>query len=123
MAKIEVLAQDIKSTIDDLKRYRSGWANDIREGWRNHMEGSQEISFALYEISGSIILSLQDALAGRFRDKMALFLVKKKLEELVTSENFKFFDELGKAHVCGVITTGTKQHIRIMLETLEVLTA
>ena len=48
---------------------------------------------------------------------------KKKLEELVTSENFKFFDELGKAHVCGVVTTGTKQHIRIMLKTLEVLTA
>ena len=123
MAKMELIASDITRTIHALKLFRSGWANDIRESWHNHMEGSQEISFALYEISGSIILSLQDVLAGRFRDKMALFLVKKKLEELVTSENFKFFDECGKAHICGVVTSGTKQHIRIILETLEVLTA
>lgn len=123
MAKIELIASDIKKTINELKLYRSGWANDIREGWRNHMKGSQEIEFTLYEVSGCIILSLEDALAGRFRDKMALFLVKKKLEELVVSTDFKFFDELGKAHTCGVVTSGTKHHIRVMMEALEVLTA
>lgn len=123
MAKIELIASDIEKTINDLKCYRSGWANDIREGWNCHMKGSQEIEFTLYEVSGCIILSLEDALAGRFRDKMALFLVKKKLEELVVSTDFKFFDELGKAHACGVVTSGTKHHIRVMMETLEVLTA
>lgn len=32
MAKLEILADDAKQQISDLKLYRSGWANDIREG-------------------------------------------------------------------------------------------
>lgn len=123
MAKLEVLAQDVKQTISDLRLYRSGWANDICEGWNCSIDGAQEITFTLYEVSGSIILSLQAVLAGNFRDKMALYLVKRKLENLVNSDNFKKFDGLGKIHACNVVTTGTKHHIRVMMETLEVLTA
>ena len=123
MAKIEVMTGDVKKTISDLKFYRSGWANDIREGWNVGMPGAQEILFELYEISGCVILSLEDVLDGRFRDKMALHLVYEKLNRLVSSKEFRCFDELGKMGACGVVTSGTKHHIRVMMETLEVLIA
>lgn len=123
MAKLEVTVDDVKNTIRDLELYRSGWANDIREGWNVAVPGAQEILFDLYEISGSIILSLEDVLDGHFRDKMALHLVKRRLERLVSSKEFRIFDELGRDGFSRVVTTGTKHHIRVMTETLEVLTA
>lgn len=123
MAKIEVMTGDVKKTISDLKLYRSGWANDIREGWRVFMPGAQEILFELYEISGCIILSLEDVLDGRFRDKMALHLVYDKLNRLVSSREFGCFDEMGQMGACFVVTSGTKHHIRVMMKTLEVLIA
>lgn len=123
MAKFEFIADDVKKVMNDLKLYRSGWANDIREGWNCGMSGSKEIEYALYEISAVIILALENRLAGRGRDKMAMFMAKEKLEKLVTSDDFKFFDELGQAHLCGVVTSGTKHHIRVMMECLELLTA
>ncbi len=123
MAKFEFIAEDVQKVINDLKLYRSGWANDIREGWNCSMPGSKEIKYALYEISAVIILALENRLAGRGRDKMAMFMAKEKLEKLVTSDDFKFFDELGQTHLCGVVTSGTKHHIRVMMECLEILTA
>lgn len=122
MAK-ELIAEDVKATVRDLKFYRGGWANDIREGWGIGMPGAEDILFSLYEISGAIILSLEDVLDGRFRDKMALLLVKRKLEKLVSSKEFRIFDEMGRIGMCGVVTNGTKHHIRVMQETIEVLTA
>lgn len=121
MAKLEVTVDGVKNTIRDLKFYRSGWANDIREGWRVDMPGAQEILFELYEISGSIILSLEDVLDGHFRDKMALHLVYDKLERLISSKEFECFDEMGKLGTCFVVTSGTKHHIRVMMEALAVL--
>lgn len=123
MAKLEVTTDGVKDTITDLKLYRSGWANDIREGWNFSQPGGREILFALYEISGSIILSLEDVLAGRFRDKMVLHLVKRRLDQLVSSKEFRIYDELGRDGAYRVVTTGTKHHIRVMTETLEVLIA
>lgn len=123
MAKMELLTEDVQAQIKSLTFYRGGWANDLREGWEVGMEGSKEILFELYETSGCIILALESVLQGRYRDKMAMHLVKRKLTRLVASENFKQFDELGKAGMCGVVTTGTKHHIRVMMEALEVLTA
>ena len=123
MEKSELCTSHVQKILKELTMYHTGWANDIREGWGVEMKGSREILFSLYEISGSIILSLQDVLLGRFHDKTVLRLVQQKLEKLITSEDFKEFDILGQTHACNVITNGTKHHIRVMLETLEVLTA
>ncbi|MBR1825079.1 MAG: hypothetical protein IJ770_00630 [Alphaproteobacteria bacterium] len=123
MAKFEFFAEDVKKVINDLHLYRSGWANDIREGWNCSIPGAKEIEYELYEISAVIILALDDRLAGRGWDKMAMFLTKDKLTRLVQSENFKKFDEMGQLHLCGVVTGGTKHHIRVMFECLEALTA
>ncbi|MBQ8631042.1 MAG: hypothetical protein IJ479_04900 [Alphaproteobacteria bacterium] len=79
--------------------------------------------FQLYEISGSIILALQTVLEGHYRDKMAMIMVKQKLEKLVKSEKFDELAAMSEAGMCHIITTGTKHHIRVMFETLEVLTA
>ena len=123
MAKIEVCAQNVKSEINALQCYRSGWANDIREGWSFGTQETKDILFQLYEISGSIILALQTVLEGHYRDKMAMIMVKQKLEKLVKSEKFDELAAMSEAGMCHIITTGTKHHIRVMFETLEVLTA
>ncbi len=123
MAKIEVNVNDVKEQINDLQLYRSGWANDIREGWKTGLPGSKELLLDLYQISGCIILALQDVLAGEYRDKMAMTLIRRKLLGLTHSKSYKRFDEMGKEGMCNTITTGTKQHIRIMFECLDILTA
>ena len=48
MAKLDVLSSDVLQQISDLKIYRSGWANDIREGWQFGAEDIQGILFGLY---------------------------------------------------------------------------
>ena len=113
---------DLKKTISALKTYRSGWANDIREGWSVAVSGAKEIHFALYEISGCIILALEQLAKGSSRDKMAMFMVRAKLEALVKSEIFADFDSLGEAGICNVVTSGTKHHIRVMYDCLDMLT-
>jgi hypothetical protein len=123
MAKFEFFADDVRNVMNDLRLYRSGWANDIREGWNCSISGAKEIEYALYEISAVIILALENKLAGFGRDKMAMFMAKDKLEKLVTSDEFRMFDVLGQKHACGVVTSGTKHHIRVMMECLEILTA
>ena len=122
MAK-QIILEDLQKTLNDLKCCRSGWANDIREGWDTGRKGSQELLFSLYEISGCLILALEDAITGHFRDLMPVVLVQRKLEDLVASTNFRYFDELGMHNACRVVTGATKDHIRMMLETLEVLIA
>jgi len=112
-----------EETITALKMYRSGWANDIRENWGFSPEANV-ITLTLYEISGCIVLALEQLHKhGRCRDKMAMVLLKKKLEKLVKSKIFDDFDLLGEIHACGVVTSGTKHHIRVMFEALEQLTA
>ena len=83
MAKLEILADDAKQQISELKLYRSGWANDIREGWSLGNQEIQKILFELYEISGSVILALEQVVGGCYRDKMAMILVLNKLKDLV----------------------------------------
>ncbi len=123
MAKLEICSADVKETIKSLKLFRSGWANDIREGWNCSMVGAKELTYELYEISGTIILALEQLLEGHYRDKMAMFMTKSKLEKLVKSKDFDWFSAMSDAGHCGVVTTGTKHHIRVMFECLEVLTA
>lgn len=123
MAKIEICSSDVKETINALKLFRSGWANDIREGWNCSMVGAKELTYELYEISGTIILALEQVQTGYYRDKMAMFMTKEKLEKLVKSEAFDNFSTLNEGGVCSVITNATKHHIRVMFECLEVLTA
>lgn len=123
MAKLDVLSSDVLQQISDLKIYRSGWANDIREGWQFGAEDIQGILFGLYEISGSIILALEQVVKGHYRDKMAMILVQRKLQNLVKSEDFKDYDELCTKGFMSVISSGTKHHIRVMFECLKILTA
>ena len=123
MAKLKVLTQDVQQQISDLKVYRSGWANDIREGWQFGDEEVQNILLSLYEISGSIILSLEQVVNGHYRDKMAMILVKRRLQNLVTSQGFKEYDQLCQRGFTDVISCGTKHHIRVMFDCLDLLTA
>ena len=123
MAKFEVNGKNAVETIHALKSYRSGWANDIREGWNCGMPGAKEILYELYEISGCIILALEDVLAGCYRGKMAMIMTKQKLEKLIKSEVFDDYSALGEAGACNVITNGTRHHIRVMFECLKVLMA
>jgi len=123
MAKFEIIGQDAVNVVNSLKCYRSGWANDIREGWGVGMQGAQEILYELYEISGTIILALENRLQGSCADKMAIRLTHTKLQKLVKSKNYDDFAVLGEAHMCNVVTSGTKHHIRVMFECLEVLMA
>lgn len=123
MAKLEICSNDVKESINALKLFRSGWANDIREGWDCSIPGAKELTFELYEISGSIILALEQVLAGNYRDKMAMLMTKAKLERLVKSEDFDHFSILNEEGFSHVVTNGTKHHIRVMFECLEVLTA
>jgi len=113
---------DIKNTINALKLYRSGWANDIREGWDVAVKGAKELTFELYEVSGCIILALEQLVKGSFQDKMAMIMVRAKLEALVKSEIFADFDSWGEAGICDVVTSATKHHIRVMFECLEMIT-
>ncbi len=113
---------NIQDTINALKCYRSGWANDIREGWNFGSQDSKELLYELYEISGTIILSLEEMLSGNYRAKMAMIMTHNKLKKLVKSEPFDNFAALGELGVCNVVTTGTRHHIRVMFEALEVLT-
>lgn len=123
MAKLKVLTQDVQQQISDLEVYRSGWANDIREGWQFGDEEVQNILLSLYEISGSIILSLEQVVNGHYRDKMAMILVKRRLQNLVTSQGFKEYDQLCQRGFMDVISCGTKHHIRVMFDCLDLLTA
>ena len=123
MAKFEVIGQDVVETINALKSYRSGWANEIREGWNCGMPGAKEVLYELYEISGTIILALENRLAGSSVDKMAIHMTHDKLTKFVKSELFGEFSALGEAGACGVVRSGTKHHIRVMFECLEVLMA
>ncbi len=123
MAKVEVIGQDVKETIKALVSYRSGWANSIREGWNSSMPGAKEIIYELYEISGTIILALQQISDGNYRDKMAMVMTEQKLEKLVKSDMFGDFSALGEANIAHVVTSATNHHIRVMFECLRVLTA
>ncbi len=123
MAKFEVIGQDVVETINNLKIYRSGWANEIREGWNCGVPGAKEILYELYEISGTIILALENRLKGCSGDKMALHMTKDKLEKFVKSEAFDEFSALGEAGLCGVVRSGTRHHIRVMFDCLMVLMA
>lgn len=123
MAKLEILADDAKQQISDLKMYRSGWANDIREGWSLGNQETQKILFELYEVSGSVILALEQVISGRHCDKMAMILVFNKLKDLVQSEVFTRYAKLNDLGFVHCVSTGTKHHIRVMFDCLKILTA
>ncbi len=108
------------STVENLKSFRSRFANYIREGWNCFIEGSQEITFILYEVASILITAVEEAEKNNWRvhDRMALILVKRKLDKLINSEDFKLFDQLGAMYACGCVSNGVKQHIRVMRSVL-----
>ena len=104
---------DREELIKALKLYRSGWANDIREGWQIGNTKAMEILYSLYSICGNIILALEETnTLGRCKDKMVMIMTQKKLEELVKSPSY---DE--------VVTTGIEHHVKVMFYCLEKLIA
>lgn len=119
MKKIFSIPEQIKV----LKVYRSEWASEIQAGWWADICNSNKLLFELYEISGSIILALQDVEAGIYRDKMPITLVKNKLENLVKSKDFEDHVCLSEMGAGGVITASTQHHIRVMFEIIEFLTS
>ena len=123
MTTTKMTAHDAVKKINALKCYRSGWANDIREGWKLGPTDAKEILYQLYEISGSIILAMENRLQNDCGDKMAMHMTHDKLTKLVKSELFDEFSCLGEAGFCRVVTSGTKHHIRVMFECLEILMA
>ena len=123
MAKFEVIGHDVVETISYLKCYRSGWANDIREGWSVGSDEAKEILYSLYEIAGTIILALENRLNGDAGDKMALHITKNKLLKLTGSEAYGHYAALGELHACNVVTSGTIHHVNVMHECLDVLMA
>ena len=123
MAKFNVANKDAQEVVNTLKIFRSGWANDIRENWKTSIPGAQEITYQLYEISGTIILAMENYLKDNRSDRMPLFLTQKKLTDLVKSKEFEDLDALGTLGVAHIITTGTKHHIRVLFECLETLLA
>ena len=82
MAKVEVCSQDVQNEINALQSFRSGWANDIREGWNFSTPEAKEVLLTLYEVAGDIVLALQQVQEGHYRDKMAMLLVQKRLEKV-----------------------------------------
>ena len=114
---------NITTTVRKLRKYRRMWAQAIRRDWYQKQEGAREILFSLYEISGSIILALEDSAKGNFRDKIALKLVQQKLEQLIISQNFRNYDLLGQEEMSDIVTDKTKERIKLMLESLDLLTA
>ena len=121
MAKFEMA--NAKESISALKIYRSGWANEIREGWSVGRLEAREVLYQLYEISGTIIIALENRINGVNVDSMAIRMTHDKLKKFVKSDVFDKFAALGEIGACGVITTGTKHHIRVMFECLEALMA
>ena len=118
-----VKVKNLQKQIHDLKAYRATWADDIHDGWSLRTQAGQDFLFSLYEISGSIILALEQVVKGHYHDKMAMILVQRKLQNLVKSEDFKDYDELCTKGFMSVISSGTKHHIRVMFECLKILTA
>ena len=86
------------------------------------MSGAVSLTFKLYALSGCIVLALEQVKKGCYRDKLAMMMVKKQLEDLVKSKEFDDFSVLSEAGACHVVTTGTRHHIRVMFEVLEELT-
>ena len=115
--------KNINETINALENFRSGWANDIREGWNCSVPGAKDVKFELYTLAGNIILALEQVNQGHYRDKMAMIMTKDKLQKLVKSKIFDNLSCLSEAGFASIITTGTRHHIRVMFEALEVLTS
>ena len=122
MAKLEICANDIKQEIINLKVYRSGWTNDIREGYDFLDSAAKEILTTLCQTADTLIVALQSVLDGHYRDKIYIIMVKDRLEKLINSASFKYYAELGKNGICSTVTSGTCQHIRCMMDDLKVLT-
>lgn len=103
------------STLSYFICFRSGFANQIREGYGINQE-TQEILYTLYEISSVLIVAIEEAEKSNWKvqDVVALKLAKIKLNALVNSQVFKDYDEMSKIGACHIVSSGTKQHIRAM---------
>lgn len=123
MAKINFNDRvDVQFAVSELRMQRGSWANTIREGWQAGMAGAKEILYELYEVSSVIILAIENRAAGNGRDKMALHMTLKKLQNLVNSKEFKAFVEMTDLGMTRVVSKRDRQTIRKMFDYLEVLT-
>ena len=110
---------EIEEVISTLKHWRSEWALYLITGYSCSIESAKQVPFKLYTISGCIILAFEQLKDGFFRDKLAMVMLNKELEDLVKSDIFRDFDNLCKA---GAFAQSTNHHIRVMFDCLGDLT-
>lgn len=115
---------DLGALNNDITLINSGIANDIREGFNFGMEEAQEVLYKIYCFSSILQNSLQKAKYNpkNLRDKMALILLKKEIEEFVQSENYLLCAEMTKCGVCHVLSRHRQNYVQKLLDALEEIT-
>ncbi|MBR3676008.1 MAG: hypothetical protein IKN71_02620 [Alphaproteobacteria bacterium] len=122
MAKLDLNNEaEVKKVIADLRDYRLGWEREIREKWSVQGYDAKQIRYGLYQLSATLILALEDRLAGRGGDKLVLTEPKEDLLLLTCSDAFKWYDRRGREGLSKVVSDTTKHHIRVMQECFKAL--
>ena len=122
MAKFEGNKQDVVKNIKTLKSCRAGWAIMISEASNHGLSSdAKEVLYELYEISGTIILALENRLGGSDVDKRVSHITHNKLVNFVSSEKFEKFSTLGVTGESDVITLDTRARISLMFECLDII--
>jgi hypothetical protein len=96
---------------------------NIRPDSFKHLQHGYNRKILIYNSRNLIVFIDIHRLAGSGVDKMAMHMTHDKLAKFVKSELFNEFSCLGEVGACGVVRSGTKHHIRVMFECLEVLLA
>lgn len=112
---------DFRTLDDDISLLNSGFANDIREGFNLGMKEAQEVLYKLFCFSSILQNSLRKAQYNpkNFRDKMALTLLKKEIEEFIQSKNYLLCVEMTNAGVSRVVSRHCQNYVQRLLTALE----
>ena len=119
--KDKQIPKDLKKEVEVLNLYRRGWSKDMAENCFSGMRDANQILFDLYQVSSAIILIMEDTEKGKMPEKILLFHLQKRLEEIVKSEDFDFFASLNELGASNVIDNTTRHHIRVMFALLRIL--
>ncbi len=119
--RYQVTPQYLQDEINRLKKFRTSLAN--RPGWFFTYPASYNVMFGLFEITGSVIIALEQTLNGYFRDKNMLMLVQERFEKIMTSKDFEECEVLSKNDFdTRIITRSTYDYIRLIRQDLRMLT-
>lgn len=122
MAKLDLSNEaEVRKVIAELRDYRLDWEREIREKWNSQSYDAKQIRYGLYQLSATLILALEDRLAGRGGDKLVLTEPKGDLLILTCSDAFREYDRRGREGTSKVVNDVTKHHIRVMKECFKAL--